>query len=111
MLLSGGAPLSADTQQFMNICFCCPIGQGYGLTETCGAGSIHDGTYNDVGVLSSYLNPYRFTTVSSYCVTLLVSRWQFIRANSKYHIHSVIFCWDLDVSKGSPGRISDVALG
>ena len=43
MMLSGGAPLSADTQQFMNICFCCPIGQGYGLTETCGAGTIHEG--------------------------------------------------------------------
>ncbi|XP_069468719.1 long-chain-fatty-acid--CoA ligase 4 isoform X2 [Ambystoma mexicanum] len=40
MMLSGGAPLSSQTQRFMNICFCCPIGQGYGLTETCGAGSI-----------------------------------------------------------------------
>ncbi|XP_069067574.1 long-chain-fatty-acid--CoA ligase 4 isoform X2 [Pleurodeles waltl] len=40
MMLSGGAPLSSQTQRFMNICFCCPIGQGYGLTETCGAGTI-----------------------------------------------------------------------
>ncbi|XP_076832808.1 long-chain-fatty-acid--CoA ligase 3a [Brachyhypopomus gauderio] len=40
VLLSGGAPLSAVTQRFMNICLCCPVGQGYGLTETCGAGSI-----------------------------------------------------------------------
>ncbi|KAM4693828.1 fatty acid CoA ligase Acsl3 [Discoglossus pictus] len=40
VLLSGGAPLSAATQRFMNICFCCPVGQGYGLTETCGAGTI-----------------------------------------------------------------------
>ncbi|XP_048845160.1 fatty acid CoA ligase Acsl3-like isoform X2 [Brienomyrus brachyistius] len=40
LLLSGGAPLSAATQRFMNICFCCPVGQGYGLTETCGAGTI-----------------------------------------------------------------------
>lgn len=40
VLLSGGAPLSAVTQRFMNICFCCPVGQGYGLTETCGAGTI-----------------------------------------------------------------------
>lgn len=40
MMLSGGAPLSEDTQKFMNICFCCPVGQGYGLTETCGAGTI-----------------------------------------------------------------------
>ncbi|NWR84430.1 ACSL4 ligase, partial [Furnarius figulus] len=40
MMLSGGAPLSPQTQRFMNICFCCPVGQGYGLTETCGAGTI-----------------------------------------------------------------------
>ncbi|XP_028650241.1 long-chain-fatty-acid--CoA ligase 3a [Erpetoichthys calabaricus] len=42
ILLSGGAPLSAATQRFMNICFCCPVGQGYGLTETCGAATISD---------------------------------------------------------------------
>ncbi|KAM4621599.1 long-chain-fatty-acid--CoA ligase 4 [Polymixia lowei] len=40
MMLSGGAPLSPATQRFMNVCFCCPVGQGYGLTETCGAGTI-----------------------------------------------------------------------
>ncbi|EDO29879.1 predicted protein [Nematostella vectensis] len=39
-MLSGGAPLSSDTQYFMNVCFCCPVGQGYGLTETCGGGTI-----------------------------------------------------------------------
>lgn len=43
VLLSGGAPLSAATQRFMNICMCCPVGQGYGLTETCGAGTISEG--------------------------------------------------------------------
>ena len=42
-MLSGGAPLSEATQKFMNICFCCPVGQGYGLTETCGAGTITEG--------------------------------------------------------------------
>ena len=40
LMLSGGAPLSSATQLFMNACFCCPVGQGYGLTETCGAGTI-----------------------------------------------------------------------
>uniref|UniRef100_A0A8D0L2I5 long-chain-fatty-acid--CoA ligase n=1 Tax=Sphenodon punctatus TaxID=8508 RepID=A0A8D0L2I5_SPHPU len=40
VLLCGGAPLSAATQRFMNICFCCPVGQGYGLTESAGAGTI-----------------------------------------------------------------------
>ena len=33
--LSGGAPLSANTQEFMNVCFCCPVMQVYGLIETC----------------------------------------------------------------------------
>ncbi|XP_061878798.1 long-chain-fatty-acid--CoA ligase 3b isoform X1 [Entelurus aequoreus] len=42
VVLSGGAPLSAATQRFMNICLCCPVGQGYGLTETCGAGTISE---------------------------------------------------------------------
>ena len=41
-VLSGGAPLNPDTQRFMNICFCCPVVQGYGLTETCGGGTIAD---------------------------------------------------------------------
>ena len=43
MMLCGGAPLSEKTQRFMNICFCCPVLQGYGLTETCGAGTVTDG--------------------------------------------------------------------
>ncbi|XP_076843714.1 long-chain-fatty-acid--CoA ligase 4b [Brachyhypopomus gauderio] len=41
LMLCGGAPLSADTQRFINICFS-PIAIGYGLTETCGAGTISD---------------------------------------------------------------------
>ena len=50
MILSGGAPLSEDTQRFMNICFCCPVGQGYGLTETCGAGTIHEGKISNLSL-------------------------------------------------------------
>ena len=45
-ILSGGAPLSEDTQLFMNVCFCCPVGQGYGLTETCGAGTVCNGMHS-----------------------------------------------------------------
>ena len=33
--ISGGAPLPKDTQEFLTVALC-PIGQGYGLTETCG---------------------------------------------------------------------------
>jgi len=42
LMLCGGAPLSNDTQLFMNIVFCCPVGQGYALTETCGGGTIQE---------------------------------------------------------------------
>ncbi|KAJ0976889.1 hypothetical protein J5N97_012363 [Dioscorea zingiberensis] len=47
-LLSGAAPLSADTQRFINVCLGAPIGQGYGLTETCAGGSFTE--YGDVSV-------------------------------------------------------------
>jgi len=36
-MLSGGGPLSRATQVFMNVVFNCPVGQGFGLTETVGA--------------------------------------------------------------------------
>ncbi|PAV90113.1 hypothetical protein WR25_05731 [Diploscapter pachys] len=41
-VLAGGAALNPETQRFMNICMCCPVIQGYGLTETCGAACIAD---------------------------------------------------------------------
>ena len=45
LILSGSAPLTDDTQRFMNVCLGCPVGQGYGLTETCGAGTIQECAY------------------------------------------------------------------
>nr|AJQ20631.1 Long-Chain Acyl-CoA Synthetase [Salvia miltiorrhiza] len=47
-ILSGGAPLSGDTQRFINICLGAPIGQGYGLTETCAGGTFSE--YDDPSV-------------------------------------------------------------
>ncbi|ERN08613.1 hypothetical protein AMTRI_Chr11g98750 [Amborella trichopoda] len=47
-LLSGGAPLSGETQRFINICLGAPIGQGYGLTETCAGGTFSE--YDDPSV-------------------------------------------------------------
>ncbi|CAG8571996.1 4706_t:CDS:2, partial [Dentiscutata heterogama] len=35
LALSGGAPLSEETQEFLTIALC-PVLQGYGMTETCG---------------------------------------------------------------------------
>mmetsp|Transcript_654 Transcript_654/g.1150 ORF Transcript_654/g.1150 Transcript_654/m.1150 type:complete len:689 (-) Transcript_654:210-2276(-) len=51
-MLSGGGPLSKETQDFMNVVFCCPVGQGWGLTETVGVATIcwpNDRTAGRVG--------------------------------------------------------------
>ncbi|PAA90395.1 hypothetical protein BOX15_Mlig028565g1 [Macrostomum lignano] len=40
LMLSGGAPLSAETHTFAMSAFGSPVVQGFGLTETCGAGCI-----------------------------------------------------------------------
>lgn len=37
--ISGGGPLSASLQNFCRVCFCCPLVQGYALTETCCGGT------------------------------------------------------------------------
>ncbi|XP_019415614.1 PREDICTED: long chain acyl-CoA synthetase 9, chloroplastic-like [Lupinus angustifolius] len=48
-ILCGGAPLSGDTQRFINICLGAPIGQGYGLTETCAGATFSDFDDTSVG--------------------------------------------------------------
>ena len=40
LLLSGGAPLSPDTHDFVRCALCLPLVQGYGLTESCACGNI-----------------------------------------------------------------------
>lgn len=54
-LLSGGAPLSADTQRFINICLGAPIGQGYGLTETCAGATFSEVDDTSIGRVGSPL--------------------------------------------------------
>lgn len=54
-LLSGGAPLSADTQRFINVCLGAPIGQGYGLTETCAGATFSEVDDTSVGRVGSPL--------------------------------------------------------
>ena len=34
LLMTGGAPLSPETHNYMRVCIGCPLLQGYGLTET-----------------------------------------------------------------------------
>ncbi|XP_078171188.1 long chain acyl-CoA synthetase 8-like isoform X2 [Carex rostrata] len=48
-MLCGGAPLSADTQRFVNICLGTPIGQAYGLTETSAAAAFTEWDDTTVG--------------------------------------------------------------
>jgi len=38
-MLTGSAPISQEVLEFMKICFCVPMFEGYGMTETC-AGSV-----------------------------------------------------------------------
>ncbi|EGG21120.1 fatty acyl-CoA synthetase [Cavenderia fasciculata] len=52
VILSGGAPLSLDTELFLRVCFSCSVIQGYGLTETCGGTAVkllHDESFGSLG--------------------------------------------------------------
>ncbi|XP_057733322.1 long chain acyl-CoA synthetase 8 [Arachis stenosperma] len=48
-MLCGGAPLSGDSQHFINICIGAPIGQGYGLTETFAGAAFSEWDDDSVG--------------------------------------------------------------
>lgn len=47
-MLCGGAPLSGESQRFINICMGAPVGQGYGLTETCAGAAFSE--WDDITV-------------------------------------------------------------
>ncbi|OZC06311.1 putative CoA ligase 4 [Onchocerca flexuosa] len=64
-VLSGGAALNPETQRFMNICMCCPVIQGYGLTETCAAVAIADVNDLSTGTVGP---PVR-------CLRILLREW------------------------------------
>jgi len=40
VMLSGGAPISAESLLFLRVCFSCAVIQGYGLTETGGGSTV-----------------------------------------------------------------------
>lgn len=48
-MICGGAPLCGDTQRFINICMGAPIGQAYGLTETCAGATFSEWDDTTVG--------------------------------------------------------------
>ncbi|KAK9806148.1 hypothetical protein WJX72_003254 [[Myrmecia] bisecta] len=49
-VVSGGAPLASHVEDYLKVVLCCPVLQGYGLTETCAASFLalpkpgHNGT-------------------------------------------------------------------
>uniref|UniRef100_T1IN94 long-chain-fatty-acid--CoA ligase n=1 Tax=Strigamia maritima TaxID=126957 RepID=T1IN94_STRMM len=49
IMVTGGAPVSPDTHEFIRICFCCPLLQGYGLTETTACATVMDLEDSSVG--------------------------------------------------------------
>ncbi|EGC35547.1 fatty acyl-CoA synthetase [Dictyostelium purpureum] len=51
-ILSGSAPLDPKLAEFLRACFCCPVVQGYGLTENVGGANVaypEDPNLNHVG--------------------------------------------------------------
>ena len=49
-MLCGGAVLSEDTQRFVQAALCVTLFQGYGLTETCAAGTIADRSLKEISI-------------------------------------------------------------
>ncbi|CAG9799773.1 unnamed protein product [Chironomus riparius] len=59
LIISGGAPLSAETHEQIRLCLCVEVCQGYGLTETTAASCVmerYDMSYARVGAPSSMVD-------------------------------------------------------
>lgn len=73
LLISGGAPLSADTHEQIRLCLCVEMLQGYGLTETASGAAVMDKwdmSYARVGAPSSTFDMKLVNwEEGNYCVT------------------------------------------
>jgi long-chain acyl-CoA synthetase len=49
VILTGGAPLSPETHDYIRVCMGCPVLQGYGLTETSACATLMQLTENNTG--------------------------------------------------------------
>jgi long-subunit acyl-CoA synthetase (AMP-forming) len=49
-ILAGGAPLAPETHRCLRAALCCPVLQGYGLTETCSATTMMDMDDRSTGI-------------------------------------------------------------
>ncbi|KAL0927379.1 hypothetical protein M5K25_001543 [Dendrobium thyrsiflorum] len=59
LLVSGGAPLSPEIEEFLRVTSCAYVLQGYGLTETCGQTTI--GFPDDLSLIGAVGVPTTFT--------------------------------------------------
>mmetsp|Transcript_4415 Transcript_4415/g.7500 ORF Transcript_4415/g.7500 Transcript_4415/m.7500 type:complete len:405 (-) Transcript_4415:377-1591(-) len=50
-IITGSAPIAGDVLDFLKICFCCRIAEGYGLTETCGGAVVTYGQDSQTGIV------------------------------------------------------------
>jgi len=56
LMVTGSAPININVLNFLRICFCCDIMEGYGLSETSGIGSMTKiGDYDSNGVVGGPL--------------------------------------------------------
>ena len=64
LLLSGGAPLSPDTHDFVRCALGLPLVQGYGLTESCACGTIMDSDEIHLGAAGPPLQGVRIQLIN-----------------------------------------------
>lgn len=64
LMLSGGAPLSPETHEYIRTTFSLPLVQGYGLTESCACASIMDNDDNSTGTSGTPLQGVQIKLVN-----------------------------------------------